>query len=123
MGESVQEAVLAEWFKQDGDLVEKDEPLLVIETDKVTMEIVAEVGGILKIMVSEGETVTIGAVVGSIEAGGEMPKAKSAAPEPKTAEPESAPVAVPPLTPRQPSPNPRPYRQGSRVSCTISGRP
>jgi 2-oxoglutarate dehydrogenase E2 component (dihydrolipoamide succinyltransferase) len=36
VGESVQEAVLAEWFKQDGDTVRKDEPLFVIETDKVT---------------------------------------------------------------------------------------
>ena len=43
VGESVQEAVLAEWFKADGDVVEKDEPLLVIETDKVTLEVAAEV--------------------------------------------------------------------------------
>mgnify|MGYP000323145279 CR=1 FL=1 len=42
VGESVQEAVLAEWFKQDGDTVSKDEPLFVIETDKVTLEVVAE---------------------------------------------------------------------------------
>ena len=47
VGESVQEAVLAEWFKKDGDLVQKDEPLFVIETDKVTLEVVAEVAGVL----------------------------------------------------------------------------
>jgi len=66
VGESVQEAVLAEWFKQDGDLVEIDEPLLVIETDKVTLEVVAEARGIVAITVPEGETVAIGAVVGTI---------------------------------------------------------
>jgi len=73
VGESVQEAVLAEWFKQDGDFVRKDEPLFVIETDKVTLEVVAETDGVLKIAVAAGETVAIGAVVGSIEASEEVP--------------------------------------------------
>ena len=67
VGESVQEAVLAEWFKQDGDTVRKDDPLFVIETDKVTLEVVAEADGVLKIIVKAGETVAIGTVVGSIE--------------------------------------------------------
>ncbi len=66
VGESVREAVLAEWFKKDGDRVEVDEPVLVIETDKVTLEIVAEIAGIVAITVPEGETVAIGAVVGTI---------------------------------------------------------
>ena len=66
VGESVQEAVLAEWFKQDGDFVEIDEPLLVIETDKVTLEVVAEARGVVTITVAEGETIAIGAVVGTI---------------------------------------------------------
>jgi len=67
VGESVQEAILAEWFKEDGDLVEKDEPLFVIETDKVTLEVVAEAEGILKILTPVDEVVPIGAVVGLIE--------------------------------------------------------
>ncbi len=67
VGESIQEAVLVEWFKKDGDDVELDEPLFVIETDKVTLEITAEEEGILKILIAEGETVKIGAVVGMIE--------------------------------------------------------
>jgi 2-oxoglutarate dehydrogenase E2 component (dihydrolipoamide succinyltransferase) len=66
VGESVQEAVLVQWYKKDGDTVEKDEPLFVVETDKVTLEIVAEASGILKILVSEGETVSIGTKVGTI---------------------------------------------------------
>jgi len=67
VGESVQEAVLVQWYKKDGDMVKKEEPLFLIETDKVTLEIVAEADGVLKIMVSEGETVVIGAVVGIID--------------------------------------------------------
>ena len=74
VGESVQEAVLAEWFKKDGDTVQKDEALLVIETDKVTLEVVAEAGGVLKILIKEGETVAIGAVVGQIETAGAAAK-------------------------------------------------
>jgi 2-oxoglutarate dehydrogenase E2 component (dihydrolipoamide succinyltransferase) len=76
VGESVQEAVLAEWFKQDGDTVRKDDPLLVIETDKVTLEVVAEADGILKITVPAGETVAIGAVVGAIEPSAGAPESK-----------------------------------------------
>jgi 2-oxoglutarate dehydrogenase E2 component (dihydrolipoamide succinyltransferase) len=67
VGESVTEALLAEWFKQDGDIVTKNEPLFVIETDKVTLEVEAEAAGQLKILVSEGETVAIGTVVGKID--------------------------------------------------------
>ena len=70
VGESVQEAVLVEWYKKDGDTIQKDDPLFVVETDKVTLEIVAEVSGVLKIRVSEGETVAIGTVVGIIDTEG-----------------------------------------------------
>lgn len=67
VGESVTEAVLAQWYKNDGDAVKKEDPLFVIETDKVTLEVVAEADGILSIKVAEGETVAIGAVVGTID--------------------------------------------------------
>jgi 2-oxoglutarate dehydrogenase E2 component (dihydrolipoamide succinyltransferase) len=67
VGESVTEATLAEWFKKDGDSVQKDEPLFVIETDKVTLEVVAEADGVLSIKVQAGETVAIGEVVGTID--------------------------------------------------------
>jgi 2-oxoglutarate dehydrogenase E2 component (dihydrolipoamide succinyltransferase) len=67
VGESVQEAILAEWFKKDGDPVKRDEPIFVLETDKITLEVNAEADGILRIQVAEGETVAIGAVVGMIE--------------------------------------------------------
>lgn len=70
VGESVTEALLAQWFKNDGDTVKKDEPLFVIETDKVTLEVVAEADGVLSIQVAEGETVAIGAVVGTLDSEG-----------------------------------------------------
>lgn len=67
VGESVSEAILAEWFKTDGELVGKDEPLFVIETDKVTLEVVAEAAGTLKILVPANETVPVGTLVGTID--------------------------------------------------------
>ncbi len=89
VGESVTEAILAQWFKNDGDAVTKDEPLFVLETDKVTLEVVAEAAGILSISVSEGETVAIGAVVGTIDSAAVPKAAKAPAVEEKPAEPES----------------------------------
>ena len=50
------EATLAEWFKKNGDAVRKDEPLFVIETDKVTLEVVAEADGVLSIKIQAGES-------------------------------------------------------------------
>ena len=69
VGESVTEALIAKWHKQDGERVEKDEPICEIETDKITMEINAEAAGTLFINVREGTTVAIGTVVGIIKEG------------------------------------------------------
>jgi 2-oxoglutarate dehydrogenase E2 component (dihydrolipoamide succinyltransferase) len=104
VGESVQEALLAQWLKREGERVAKDDILFVIETDKVTLEIPAPIDGILKIVVPEGVTVKVGAVVGRIEEGGqavketqeqieESPRPK--APEPAAAKPSPPEVAAP----------------------------
>lgn len=74
VGESITEALLVQWLKNDGDTVQADEPLFVIETDKVTLEVTADTDGTLNIKVKEGETVAIGAVVAVIEAGGKTGK-------------------------------------------------
>jgi 2-oxoglutarate dehydrogenase E2 component (dihydrolipoamide succinyltransferase) len=107
VGESVAEALLAQWFKTDGDLVKNDEPLFVIETDKVTLEVVAEAGGVLSIKVAEGETVAIGAVVGTLDTeaaaktadeavADKVAKGVEAAPAPaETTEPELAAESAP----------------------------
>jgi 2-oxoglutarate dehydrogenase E2 component (dihydrolipoamide succinyltransferase) len=91
VGESVKEAVLAQWYKQSGDSVHKDEAILVIETDKVTLEVVAESDGVLTITIPEGETVAIGTVVGFIntEAVSAMP-AKPETPAETKAPPENS---------------------------------
>ena len=98
VGESVQEALIAQWLKKDGESVRKDEILLVIETEKVTLEISAPADGILKILVREGETVRIGAVVAQIE---EAPTEKKAEEGEK---PRKRPEKVPEEVKRVPKP-------------------
>jgi 2-oxoglutarate dehydrogenase E2 component (dihydrolipoamide succinyltransferase) len=100
VGESITEAILAQWFKQDGDVVHKGEALFVIETDKVTLEIEAEADGVLSIKVGEGETVAIGTVVGVIETEGVS--AATAAPRTKPAA-KDAPAAPAPLESAEPA--------------------
>lgn len=91
VGESVQEAVLAEWYKEDGDSVEKDEEIFVIETDKVTVEVAAEAAGVLHIKVEGGETVSIGAVVGTIDSeAAEAPAKEKEKEEPKEKDQKAA---------------------------------
>ena len=97
VGESVTEATLGQWYKKDGDLIQKDEPLFVLETDKVTLEIEAEADGVLRISVSEGETVAIGTVVGTIDT--------AAAPEGVE---EPVPEEVAEIAPSAPPPPPEP---------------
>ena len=70
LGESVTEAIVGKWFKNAGDTVSADEPLVELETDKVTIEIPAPVSGVLgEIKVQEGATVAVGAVLGAITNG------------------------------------------------------
>ena len=88
VGESITEVVLSRWVKNDGDFVEMDEIIAELESDKATFELTAEQSGTLKVVASEGDTLEIGAVVCTIEAGGAAPKAESEKPKA-----ESAPVA------------------------------
>src|ERR1700720_3185047 len=70
MGESVTEATVARWFKKEGDAVARDEPILELETDKVTVEVPAPVdGSIESIAVKEGDTVQVGTILGAIAEG------------------------------------------------------
>jgi 2-oxoglutarate dehydrogenase E2 component (dihydrolipoamide succinyltransferase) len=123
LGESVTEATVGQWFKKVGDTVAADEPLLELETDKVTLEVPAPAAGVIEaISVKDGETVGVGAVLGSIAANGaakatpapagrpdqktettrpiaagpEQPKPRAAEP-PKPAAPAPAPAKVTPL--------------------------
>ncbi|MEW6271025.1 MAG: biotin/lipoyl-containing protein, partial [Thermodesulfobacteriota bacterium] len=68
LGESVSEAVIGRWIKQDGDLVQADEPILELESDKANMDLAAEQAGRLHVLKKAGETVTEGDVVATTEA-------------------------------------------------------
>ncbi|MBX3512586.1 MAG: 2-oxoglutarate dehydrogenase complex dihydrolipoyllysine-residue succinyltransferase [Xanthobacteraceae bacterium] len=105
LGESVTEATIGKWFKKPGDAVKADEPLVELETDKVTVEVPAPAAGVLEeIVAKDGETVTIGAVLGSIKEGAGGAKAAPAAAAPKAAAPvpakSEAPKAAPASAPK-----------------------
>jgi 2-oxoglutarate dehydrogenase E2 component (dihydrolipoamide succinyltransferase) len=93
LGESVTEATIGKWFKQAGDAVAVDEPLVELETDKVTIEVPAPAAGVLaEIAAKNGETVAVGALLGQIKDG-----AGAAAPaKPKPAPEKSSPAAAAP---------------------------
>jgi 2-oxoglutarate dehydrogenase E2 component (dihydrolipoamide succinyltransferase) len=79
LGESVSEATIGRWFKKPGDAVKADEPLLELETDKVTLEVNAPAAGVLaEVTAKDGETVEAGALLGQIEAGAAGAKSKAA---------------------------------------------
>jgi 2-oxoglutarate dehydrogenase E2 component (dihydrolipoamide succinyltransferase) len=82
LGESVTEATIGKWFKQPGDPVAVDEPLVELETDKVTIEVPAPAAGVLgDIAAKDGETVAVGALLGQIREGAAAP-AKATPPPP-----------------------------------------
>ena len=110
LGESVAEATVARWTKKPGDAVKKDEVLVELETDKVSLEVSAPADGVLQdIAAAEGATVIPGQVLGVVSAGGAgaakpaaaAPAAAAAAPPPKAEAPKPAPAAAPaqPLAP------------------------
>ncbi|ODT66929.1 MAG: dihydrolipoamide succinyltransferase [Pelagibacterium sp. SCN 63-23] len=99
LGESVTEATIGQWFKQVGDAVAADEPIVELETDKVTIEVPAPAAGVLEAIAAQpGDTVDVGALLGAIAAGAaaavaapavaptpakvEIPAANAAGPEP-----------------------------------------
>ncbi len=98
LGESVTEATIGKWFKQPGDPVAVDEPLVELETDKVTIEVPAPAAGTLaEIAANDGETVAVGALLGQIKEGAGAPaKPAAAKPAPATEKPAAKPAPAPP---------------------------
>jgi 2-oxoglutarate dehydrogenase E2 component (dihydrolipoamide succinyltransferase) len=112
VGESISEGTIARWLKKDGERVEQGEPLFELETDKATTEIPAPSAGTLHISVAEGNTVAVGATIGSLEESGngrkeakEKPKAAAKSEEKKPAREEPQEKAkeaeAPPESPKQ----------------------
>ena len=127
LGESVTEATIGQWFKKVGDSVAADEPVVELETDKVTIEVPAPHAGVLQaISANPGDTVNVGALIGAIGEGAAAPAPKAAeAPKPAAApapafKPEPAPPApatngngaAPP-----PAPSAAKMMAENRISC------
>jgi 2-oxoglutarate dehydrogenase E2 component (dihydrolipoamide succinyltransferase) len=105
LGESVSEATVGQWLKKPGEAVALDEPIVSLETDKVAVEVPSPVAGVLgQILVAEGETVTVGALLGTVEDGvaaaGNVPVAPR--------EEKPVPPASDTLPPAAPAPAPAP---------------
>jgi 2-oxoglutarate dehydrogenase E2 component (dihydrolipoamide succinyltransferase) len=101
LGESVTEATIGRWFKKAGEAVAVDEPLVELETDKVTIEVPAPSAGVLgEIAAKDGDTVAVGALLGMITDGAGGAKPAAAAPAAKPATPASAAAAPAPAAPK-----------------------
>jgi len=104
LGESVTEATIGKWFKKPGDVVAVDEPLVELETDKVTIEVPAPAAGVLTdVAAKDGDTVAVGALLGAIKEGAGAAPTKAPA-KPAEAAPQAAP---PPPAPLKPAAAPR----------------
>src|ERR1700756_725574 len=114
LGESVTEATIGKWFKKPGDPVAVDEPLVELETDKVTIEVPAPAAGVLgDIAAKDGETVAVGALLGQITEGGApsktvapptgRPDQKTATTAPINAADEEPKLRTPETPPARPS--------------------
>jgi pyruvate dehydrogenase E2 component (dihydrolipoamide acetyltransferase) len=131
LGETIVEGTILKWLKQEGDAVERDEPLFEISTDKVDTEVPSPVGGtVTKILVSEGQTVAVGTELAEIDGGGgdaaasdpggttssevgsEAPAVDDRAPEPSAGEQTQEPVAD------EETPEPEPAIASASTSAT-----
>ena len=105
LGESVTEATVAQWLKKPGEAVAQDEPLVELETDKVTLEVGAPANGVVAaVSAEEGATVEVGAVLGLMEEG-DAPAAAAPAPAPTAMQQPTAEVSAAP-TPKPAAPAP-----------------
>lgn len=85
VAESITEVTIAQWLKKNGETVELDDPICELETDKATQELFAETGGVLEILVEEGETVSVGSVIAKINTNGAPAAKETSAPSNETA--------------------------------------
>ena len=125
LGESVTEATIGKWFKKPGEAVAVDEPLVELETDKVTIEVPAPAAGVLAdIAAKDGDTVAVGAVLGQIKEGaaGATKSSTVAAPSaPPPSPSQSAPPAAPKPAPATAKPSDTPLAPSVRRLATESG--
>jgi 2-oxoglutarate dehydrogenase E2 component (dihydrolipoamide succinyltransferase) len=121
LGESVTEATIGRWFKKAGDAVAVDEPLVELETDKVTIEVPAPSAGVLgEISAKDGDTVAVGALLGQINDGAAGAKPAAAPPRP-AAPPPLPPAAAAPAAAAKAPPADAPLAPSVRKLSTESG--
>ncbi|ACI91727.1 dihydrolipoyllysine-residue succinyltransferase [Afipia carboxidovorans OM5] len=121
LGESVTEATIGRWFKKTGDAVAVDEPLVELETDKVTIEVPSPSAGTLgEIVVKDGETVAVGALLGQITEGAAKPAAAKPA-EAAPAKPAAAAAAAAPAPSQKSPPADAPQAPSVRKLSAESG--
>jgi len=112
-GESITEVEIATWLVQDGDYVEKDQPIAEVDSDKATLELPAEESGVITLKAEEGDTVEVGQVVCLID----MSAAKPAGGEAKEEKKEEAPAAP---APKQEEKKEEPKKQETYATGTPS---
>jgi 2-oxoglutarate dehydrogenase E2 component (dihydrolipoamide succinyltransferase) len=123
LGESVTEATIGKWFKKAGDVVAVDEPLVELETDKVTIEVPAPAAGVLAdVAVKDGDIVAVGALLGAIKEGaGAVPAGR---PDQKTERPKAIDAGPEQIAPRQqlpPAQEPARAAPPTAVAARIAG--
>ncbi len=131
LGESVTEATIGRWFKKAGDSVAVDEPLVELETDKVTIEVPAPSAGTLgEIVARDGETVAVGALLGQISEGGgktatkDTPKATAqVAPESATGRPDLKSDSTKPINAGPEEPRPKPETSETKAKSESKAPP
>lgn len=95
-GESIKEVEIATWLVKDGDYVEKDQAIAEVDSDKATLELPAEMSGIITLKAEEGDTVAVGAIVCLIDTDGAKPSGSAPAAAPAAEAPKAAPAPVAP---------------------------
>ncbi len=116
LGESVTEATIGKWFKKVGDAVAVDEPLVELETDKVTVEVPAAAAGVLaEIVAKEGDTVEVNALLGQISSDGAAAAAAPAAKKEEAKPAAAAPAAAAPAASASSGPAMQPAPAASKL--------
>lgn len=118
VGEAVREALLVQWYRQEGDVVKQDELLFLIETDKVTLEVAAQAGGRLHILVQAGVTVPVGSVVGTLDSVDAASQRVEQTPEAVKTPPTETPAEVKPVSPEV-RPSAPPVEPASAIAPSV----
>src|SRR5687768_18431212 len=117
LGESVTEATIGKWFKRPGEAVAADEPVVELETDKVTIEVPAPAAGVLsEIVAKDGETVAVGALLGQIKEGAAAAKTDAA----PTGKPDEKTSTTKPINAAEEEPKPR--EQPKAAPAAVAGQ-